>query len=57
MFFVCFDIGWLDCFNFGFMVICFRESDWDGFKGMLKDGEGEDGLYREVGNGSFDGVD
>lgn len=39
------------------MVVRPRESDWDGLRGMLKDGEGEDGLYRQQGNGSFDGAD
>ncbi|OWZ79066.1 glycogenin glucosyltransferase [Cryptococcus neoformans Tu401-1] len=57
VFSACPDTGWPDCFNSGFMVIRPRESDWDGLKGMLKDGEGEDGLYREAGNGSFDGAD
>ncbi|WWD06166.1 hypothetical protein V865_004251 [Kwoniella europaea PYCC6329] len=55
----CPDTGWPDCFNSGVMVIRPRESDWIGLKGILKDGEGDDGVYREneVGNGSFDGAD
>ncbi|WWC57768.1 uncharacterized protein I303_100303 [Kwoniella dejecticola CBS 10117] len=55
----CPDTGWPDCFNSGVMVIRPRESDWVGLKGILKDGEGEDGIYREssAGNGSFDGAD
>ncbi|WVO21294.1 uncharacterized protein IAS62_002602 [Cryptococcus decagattii] len=57
VFSACPDTGWPDCFNSGFMVVRPRESDWDGLRGMLKDGEGEDGLYRQQGNGSFDGAD
>ncbi|WRT63374.1 uncharacterized protein IL334_000279 [Kwoniella shivajii] len=55
----CPDTGWPDCFNSGVMVIRPRESDWVGLKGILKSGEGDDGIFREneVGNGSFDGAD
>ncbi|WWC67149.1 uncharacterized protein I206_101056 [Kwoniella pini CBS 10737] len=55
----CPDTGWPDCFNSGVMVIRPRESDWVGLRGILKDGEGDDGIYREneAGNGSFDGAD
>lgn len=54
----CPDTGWPDCFNSGVMVIRPRESDWQGLKGLLKSGEGEQGIYQETGgNGSFDGAD
>ncbi|OCF30806.1 hypothetical protein I316_07529 [Kwoniella heveanensis BCC8398] len=55
----CSDTGWPDCFNSGVMVIRPRESDWKGLRTLLKDGEGDDGIYRESeqGNGSFDGAD
>nr|XP_031859843.1 uncharacterized protein CI109_004691 [Kwoniella shandongensis]KAA5526915.1 hypothetical protein CI109_004691 [Kwoniella shandongensis] len=55
----CPDTGWPDCFNSGVMVIRPRESDWKGLRALLKDGEGEDGIYTEAsqGNGSFDGAD
>ncbi|KAK8844565.1 hypothetical protein IAR55_006412 [Kwoniella newhampshirensis] len=55
----CPDTGWPDCFNSGVMVIRPRDSDWDGLRGLLKDGEGDDGIYTEAspGNGSFDGAD
>lgn len=42
------------------MVIRPRESDWQGLKGLLKSGEGDQGIYQESGgggNGSFDGAD
>ncbi|ODN81293.1 hypothetical protein L198_07777 [Cryptococcus wingfieldii CBS 7118] len=52
----CPDTGWPDCFNSGVMVVRPRETDWEGLRGLLKDGEAEDGIYRE-GNGSFDGAD
>lgn len=37
------------------MVIRPRESDWEGMRNMLKNGEGDDGIYNS--NGSFDGAD
>ncbi|WVQ76910.1 hypothetical protein IAR50_006588 [Cryptococcus sp. DSM 104548] len=52
----CPDTGWPDCFNSGVMVVRPRENDWEGLRGLLKDGEAADGIYRE-GNGSFDGAD
>ena len=51
------------------MVIRPRESDWEGLRRLLKNGEGEEGIYLEggegdergsgplYGNGSFDGAD
>lgn len=39
------------------MVIRPRESDWLGLKGLLKSGEGDQGIYQAGGNGSFDGAD
>jgi len=58
----CPDTGWPDCFNSGVMVIRPKESDWNGLKGLLKTGEGEEGIYltgdeEGGGNGSFDGAD
>lgn len=54
----CPDTGWPDCFNSGVMVIRPRESDWLGLKGLLKSGEGDQGIYQQTdGNGSFDGAD
>ncbi|WVQ85140.1 hypothetical protein IAT38_007305 [Cryptococcus sp. DSM 104549] len=57
----CPDTGWPDCFNSGVMVIRPRDADWEALRGMLKDGEGDDGIYRQdggaPGNGSFDGAD
>jgi glycogenin glucosyltransferase len=50
------DTGWPDCFNSGVMVIRPKE----GLKGLLKNGEGDDGIFAEEGlsgNGSFDGAD
>lgn len=38
------------------MVIRPRESDWTGLRGLLRNGEGEEGIYQS-GNGSFDGAD
>lgn len=51
----CSDTGWPDCFNSGVMVVRPRESDWDGMRQMLFDGEGEDGIYDA--SKSFDGAD
>ena len=54
----CPDTGWPDCFNSGVMVIRPREDDWEGLRGLLRDGEGADGMYAKgSGNGSFDGAD
>ena len=58
----CPDIGWPDCFNSGVMVIRPRDSDWEGLRKLLKNGEGQEGIYLEgqeglYGNGSFDGAD
>ena len=50
------------------MVIRPRESDWEGLRGLLRNGEGPDGIYAGEGsdgagvgglsgNGSFDGAD
>ena len=47
------------------MVIRPNEKDWEGLRQLLKNGEGEDGIYVEgqegsgalYGNGSFDGAD
>ena len=41
------------------MVIRARDSDWQGMRKLLENGEGEEGLYEAgaVGNGSFDGAD
>jgi glycogenin glucosyltransferase len=39
------------------MVIRPRESDWLGLKGLLKSGEGDQGIFEQTGNGSFDGAD
>ena len=54
------DTGWPDCFNSGVLVVRPRESDWEGLRGLLKNGEGDQGIYAEKdgsGNGSFDGAD
>lgn len=56
----CPDTGWPDCFNSGVMVVRPRQSDWDGMRALLQNGEGDDGIYVEGaagGNGSFDGAD
>ena len=54
----CSDTGWPDCFNSGVMVIRPQESDWLGLKGILKSGEGDQGIFESSGgNGSFDGAD
>jgi glycogenin glucosyltransferase len=40
------------------MVIRPQESDWLGLKGLLKSGEGDQGIFESNGgNGSFDGAD
>lgn len=40
------------------MVIRPRESDWLGLRGLLKSGEGDQGIFEQsAGNGSFDGAD
>ena len=39
------------------MVIRPRESDWVGLRDLLRNGEGEEGLFESAGNGSFDGAD
>ena len=52
----CSDTGWPDCFNSGVMVVRPNKRDWQGLRGLLKNGEGEDGIFVD-GNGSFDGAD
>ena len=41
------------------MVVRPREEDWAGLRGLLKNGEGDKGIYDEAkeGNGRFDGAD
>jgi glycogenin glucosyltransferase len=42
------------------MVVRPRQSDWDGMRALLQNGEGDDGIYVQSGsdgNGSFDGAD
>jgi hypothetical protein len=38
------------------MVVRPRESDWEGLRALLKNGEDETGIYSGS-NGSFDGAD